>query len=204
MSMPPPPPSAPGDQPPSWQPTGTPQPSYQPPPANPSQPGYAPGYAAQPGTGAPGAFERTTTPLGWVAAALSVACAVAPFLPWAKDNDQDKTFNGFGEILSVRESEVQAMAGAAVLVFAVIAAILLVIGTATRRRVLHILGAIAIGIAGFMPFVDIGRISDLNDLGADVDNGPGIWVAIATGLIAMVCAIIAAVKTKRRPVGAGY
>ena len=138
--------------------------------------------------------EKTKAPIGWVAAGAAVACAVSPFLSWATGDGE--SVNGFTEF-----GFDDRFVGAGVLFFAAVAAILLVIGTAVRNRVLHILGAVSAGLAMFLPFADIGKINDLNDLGGDISPAVGIFVALGTGALALVCAIIAAVQTKKRPAG---
>lgn len=190
MSIPPPPPPAPGNQPPSWQPGPPQQPGF-------AQP-YQPGHPHQPGSQqqweTPPAMEKTKAPIGWVAGALAIVCAVAPALPWATGDGE--SVNGFAEV-GVDDQFV----GAAVVLFAGVAAILFIVGAAVRNRPLHIIGAVSAGFAAFMPLADLGRISDLEDLGLDISPGVGLFIALAAGAAAMVCGIIAAVQTKKRPVG---
>jgi len=209
MSTPPPPPP-PGDQPPSWQTTPQQQPFPQPPSyQQPPQPGYAqPGYPQQqpypPGAhqqqwqSAP-AMERAKAPIGWVATIAAAACAVSPVLPWV--NGEAASENGFFEYFGGNRFN-----GVAIAVLAGIAAVLLGIGTAIRNRVLLIIGAVVAGLAAFLPLGDLNKINDLNDVfglsGSDeFTPGVGLFVALGTGIVALVCAIIAAVKTKKRPVG---
>jgi len=205
MSTPPPPPP-PGDQPPTWQ-SPPPQQAFQQPPSyqqQPSQPGYPqqqpypPGAHQQQWQTAP-ATERAKAPIGWVATIAAAACAVSPLLPWV--NGDDASENGFFEYFGGNRFN-----GVAIAVLAGIAAVLLGIGTAIRNRVLLIIGAVVAGLAAFLPLGDLNKINDLNDVfGLSGDDeftpGFGLFVALATGIAALVCAIIAAVKTKKRPVG---
>lgn len=183
MSMPPPPPPAGGNQPPSWQQQPAQPAYYQPQGPYPPQPGYQQQWQQQPPV-----MVRTAAPIGWVAAVLAAVCGAAPFLPWASSDGE--SVDGFTEFVFIDRR----FAGVAVIFFAAIAAILLVIGSAVRLRVLHILGAVFVGLAALMPLGDLDDISDFN-----ADPGVGLFVAIGAGAAACICAIVAAVQTKKRP-----
>jgi NADH:ubiquinone oxidoreductase subunit 5 (subunit L)/multisubunit Na+/H+ antiporter MnhA subunit len=136
-------------------------------------------------------------PLAWAALAGAVLCAIASFLVWVKFADGTE-FKGTDE-----DALGDRLAGALTLPLSIIAGVFLVIGALTRKRVLHILAAVAAGLAMLMAFGQFGRIEDVNEVFGDgtADPGIGIWLAILGSLVAMVCAIVAAVKTKKRPVG---
>jgi hypothetical protein len=145
-------------------------------------------------------MESTSSPLAWVALGGAALCIIASFLVWIKLSDGSETLELKG---LDRDPFGDRVAGVLTLPMAIIAAVMLVLGATLRKKVFHILAAVAAGLGALTTLGQIGNVSDFNDVFGDdtATVGPGLWLALAGSTLAMVCAIIAAVQTKKRPVG---
>jgi hypothetical protein len=210
MSTPPPPPfgsGTPQPPPPAYQP-----PAYQP-PAPPQQGGFAqPGAYPQQGAypqhqqqwqAAP-VTERTSSPIAWLGVLAAIVCAVGSTLVWAKISFESGGITESIEIKGLGEAD-DRKDGVITLTLAIIAGVMLVLGALVRRKVFHILAAVAAGLAALTAFIDIADIesnaaSGLEFLDPEVTIGIGLWLTAAGATVATICAIVAAVQTKKRVV----
>ena len=185
MSMPPPPPPQPqpGQQPPVWQ---------QPAVGIPPQPAWQ--QQGQWQTSGP-VVEATSSPIAWVGVLGAVACVIGSFLTWAEVAGFEIKGLGGDDVGGTKD-------GALTLPLASAAAILLVIGVLRRKRVLHIIAAVCAGLAAAIAIYDISDINsqfDGNEGGFEVNIGEGLWMCAIGASVATICAIIAAVQTRKRP-----
>jgi hypothetical protein len=118
---------------------------------------------------------------------------------WAEVAFEGETIaeiKGFGE-------EGDRKDGVITMPLAIIAAVLMLLGALTKRRVLHIIAAVVAGLAAIISFIDIGDIKDsaVDGIGAegfDVTIGIGLWLTAIGAAVATICASVAAVQTKKR------
>lgn len=176
MSMPPPPPAAPDDQPPQWQ-----QPEQQQWPSAPQQ-----WQAQQQPT------VKVGSPFAWVALITALAVAVGSGMTWV-DFPGDNDISGFG-------TDGDAKDGVITIALAIIASILLLLGGILKLRVLHIIATVVIGLAALIGWIDVADVGDIGEI-LDVKVGIGLWIVAIGASISTICAIIAAVQTKKKPVG---
>ena len=185
MSMPPPPPPAPGNQPPQWQ---QPAPQWQQPPQQQSWPAAPQQWQAQ-----PPAVEKVGSPFAWLALLCAIAVAVGSGMTWI-DFPGNDDISGFG-------TEGDAKDGVITILLAIVAAILLLLGGLIKLRVLHIIAAVVIALAAVTGWVDVGDVNgDLADV-FGVKVGIGLWIVAIGATVGTLFAIIAAVQTRKRPVG---
>ena len=178
MSMPPPPPPATGDQPPQWQ-----QPVQQQQwPTAPQQ------WQVQ--------QQPTTVKVGsafaWLALLAALAVAVGSGLNWIDLPGDVFDISGFG-------TEDEAKDGVLTIALAIIAGILILLGGIIKIRVLHIIGAVFMALAAAIGWIDV---ADINDSFGDTSAiGIGLWIVAIGASVGTIFAIIAAVQTRKRPVG---
>ncbi len=137
---------------------------------------------------------RPSVTIGATLMAVGGALMIAgSLLTWF--NSDNQTFNGFtsglGDITNVKGA-IFDVVGALVLAFGVIQLLV------KRVLALGIIGAV-VGSIGLV--VGLKALSDVNDLvdfarvfGADVSTGPGLYVAVAGGIVATIGSIATAAK----------
>jgi hypothetical protein len=153
------------------------------------------------------ATVRTSSPFAWLGLLAAIVCAVGSTLVWAKIRFESGGITESVEIKGLGEAD-DRKDGVITLTLAIIAGVMLVLGATVKRKVFHIVAAVAAGLAALTAFVDIADIeanaaSGLEFLDPDVTIGIGLWLTAAGATLATICAIIAAVQTKKRLVDGG-
>lgn len=139
-------------------------------------------------------LARPSVTIGATLMAIGGALMIAgSVLNWF--NSENQTFNGFtsglGDITNVKGG-IFAVAGALVLVFGVIQLL------AKRVLALGIIGAVVSSIGLVVGLKALSDVSDLVDFarlfGAHVSTGPGLYVAVAGGIVGTIGSIATAAK----------
>jgi len=143
-------------------------------------------------------IEKTLRPTVTVGAALLVAggalLILGSFLDWF--SLEGESFTGFsGEGSETKDGPVFVFLGVLAIGFGV--AML----AAKRMLAVAISGVVFSTLAVLAAFVDLGTVSNLGDRldlsGAEFAHGPGLWVVLLGGLLALAGSITALAKRRR-------